>query len=128
MRIGPGNWKKHFQCRNLHDVRDIPDPTQHFYIPIKYQLQKTTVEVLEDIVMYIPSSNENENLPSRSFTHQYFTPKWHIPPCNYNAKFKFSPVITDFYCIKIHAKFPITRSHWYIIKICMWIYWQVLWR
>ena len=50
MRIGPGNSEKYFQCRKLHAIRDIPDPTLHCYIPIKYQFQKTPLEVLEDMV------------------------------------------------------------------------------
>ena len=53
--------------------------------------------------MYIPYSNENEHLSSGTFTHQYYTPKRHIPPGNYNAKCNLSLVIYDiFYCIKIH--------------------------
>ena len=47
--------------------------------------------------MFFPSSNENENLPSGTFTHQRFTPKRHIPPFNYNAKCDLSPVITNFF-------------------------------
>ena len=57
MRIGPGNSEKAFQFCKLHTAIDTPYPTRHFYIPIKYQYQKTTLEVLEDIGIYIHSSN-----------------------------------------------------------------------
>ena len=69
MIIGPGNSKKFFQCRKLHSVRDSPYPTRHCYIPIIYQYQKTILEVLEDIGIYITYSKENKNLPSGTFTH-----------------------------------------------------------
>ena len=55
MIIGPSNSEKDFQCCKLHYVRDSLDPTRHWYIPIKYKLQKTTLEVLKDIGVYIPS-------------------------------------------------------------------------
>ena len=99
MRVGPGDSEKYFRCRKLHNVRDTPDPTKHCLIPIGIKFQKTTLEVLEDIGIFIPSSIDIEkyNQNSGSFTHSYFAPKRHMPPCNFNAKCNISPVIVDFF-------------------------------
>ena len=99
MRVGHGDSEKDFRCRKLHNVRDTPDPTKHCLIPIGIKFQKTTLEVLEDIGIFIPSSLDIEkyNQNSGSFTHSYFAPKRHMPPCNFNAKCNISPVIVDFF-------------------------------
>ena len=94
MRVGDGDRPENFKCRKLHPVKDSPDPTKHNYVKIPYKFQKHTIEILEEIGMYTPSTN-----PALigEFTHAYFQPSRHIAPCNYNAKCNMSPVIVDFF-------------------------------
>ena len=87
IRIGTGNTDKDFKCRKIHPVLGNPDPTKHSYISINTKYQKATLDVLEDIDIY----------QNGEFNHPYFTPKRHMPPCNYNAKCNMSPVISDFF-------------------------------
>jgi len=75
MRIGPGNSEKDFKCRKLHPVKDSPDPTKYCYVPIKYQFQKTTLDILEELGIFIPIINNNNSLTSEHFNHPYFNPK-----------------------------------------------------
>ena len=89
IRIGPGNTDKDFRCRKIHPVLGSSDPTQHTYISINTKFQKATLDVLEDIGIY----------QDGKFNHQYFEPKRHMPPYNYNAKYNMSPVISDFFIV-----------------------------
>ena len=94
-RIGTRNSDKDFRCQKMHSVRDNPDPTKHSYVPINYRYQETFLDIMNEIGMYSPPQYENEKLGN--FTHPYFHPKRHMPPCNFNAKCNMSPVIVDFF-------------------------------
>ena len=88
MRIrSTGDPEKDFKCQKIHPVKDSPDPTQHSYVEIKVNLDKTTLDILEEIDIYSDGK----------FRHPYFCPKRHISPCNFNATCNMSPIISDFF-------------------------------
>lgn len=114
-RVGPGDTDDNFECRKMHSVKGNPDPTQHSYVPFHHDYDPATLEVLEEIGMYFPPMDvDNEadtggggagesTRPGRgSFTHKYFTPERHIAPCNFNATDNMSPVICDFF-VALHS-------------------------
>ena len=82
MRIGPGDSPENFKCGKLHAVRDSPDPTKHIYVLIEYRFQKSILDILADVRLYILLENGIER---GTFNHQYFDLKCHIAPCNFNA-------------------------------------------
>ena len=94
MIIGPGDSAKDFKCQKMHSVNDSPDPTSHNLVPITYKYQQTTLDILESIGMYTPHESSDE---MGTFSHYYFQPKRHMPPCNFNATCNMSPVIGDFF-------------------------------
>ena len=106
MRVNVGEGDKDFRCRKMHSVKDSPDPSQHNYVPMKHNYQKTTLDILEEVGIFLPNRNRINISVTNDisaiyydgiFTHPYFNPKRHIAPSNYNADCNMSPVIPDFF-------------------------------
>eukprot|EP00957_Ditylum_brightwellii_P153847 11710272-Ditylum_brightwellii.AAC.1 len=92
MRIGPGDSPENCCCRKMNSVWNSPDTTCYNYIPFKYKYEQSTLDVLEEIGMHDPPE-DNTDMNSRGpFSHAFFDPLRHIPPCNINADCNMSPV------------------------------------
>ena len=93
IRVGAGDGPENYRCRKMHSVKASPDTTRHNYISFRHEYQQASLDVLEEIGMYMPISNSISN---GLFKHPFFDPMHHIAPCNFNAKCDSLPVICDF--------------------------------
>ena len=78
----------------MHSVKASPDTTCHNYVSFNHKYKQSTLEVLEEIGMYIPGNDEDSR---GTFSHPFFDPMRHIAPCNWNATCNSSPVFCDFF-------------------------------
>ncbi|MDB4430361.1 hypothetical protein N9140_00205, partial [bacterium] len=101
IRVGPGESENDFRCRKLHAVRDSTDCTTQSYITIPHEYKESTLEVLEDMGLFVPASDEDTmdgtGKTKGTFNHPYFVPKRHLAPCVNSATCNMSPVIADFF-------------------------------
>ena len=97
VRVGEGDDPSSFRCRKMNSVWDSPDTTCHNYLPFKLTYKSSTLEVLEQIGLYVPPGDTNDVNLKGNFHHAFFNPSRHIPPCNINADCNTSPVIPDFF-------------------------------
>ena len=94
IQIKPGDGPECFRCRKPHPLRDSPDPTTHQYIKMKFPFYQSCIDALERCgIVDVVSEHELE------FKHAYFCSTRHMPPCNQNATYNMSPVLTKLFIL-----------------------------
>lgn len=81
-------------CKKSHPVKDSPDPTSHQYVPMPYNFSQNCLDALTDANLCTVDANGKVE-----FSHPYFEPTKHMPPCNSNATCNMSPVVCELFLL-----------------------------